>query len=167
MFPFPHEPWKNPWLVGWFIEPVSWWWKRPWAPGLEICVSTSRLMNLLLDDERKVDPASRKQLDPIHVPKGLNSTFVFLWIRDKLINLLIVGAPIYPRIPLEKVGWPSPIHGVDGPSYISKSDWSKNSAQEILSNLAWVEWNWAACFLPQQYPWRIHVLGIFTYIYVK
>ena len=48
MFPFPHEPWKNPWLVGWFIEPVSWWWKRPWAPGLGICVSTWRLMNLYI-----------------------------------------------------------------------------------------------------------------------
>lgn len=99
---FPFSTWAmEKSLVGWLVYRTCFLvMKRPWAPGLGICVSTSRLMNLLLDDERKVNPASRKQLDPIHVPKGLNSTFVFLWIRDKLINLLIVGAPIYPRISL-------------------------------------------------------------------
>lgn len=33
--------------------------------------------------------------------------------------------------------------------------------------MSWMDLGGTVRFLPQQYPWRIHVIGIFTYIYRK
>ena len=94
----------------------------------------------------------------LHGPFGLKSTFVFLWIWDKLINLLIVGGLYTQGCPFKG--------GITIPNtwgwWIHLEIWlvkEFSPGDSFKPGMGWMDLNGIGGD-----PWRIHVIGIFTYI---